>query len=220
MSDEKQNKFDLPEPCTGLHLKREHLPDERRGITWELVIGNKVDGVRLGKASLHKGAEYISAEVTTGEYEDGRLGELFVNTDQEGSFVRGVLDGYAILLSIALQYGIPLEEIVEKFLHMRFEPSGMTNDKSVPMATSFFDFIFRKIALRYLDEEKLEGLGIVDRRVSEEQNGRQERHSTGFSGAPLNEYKESESPIPKSIEVGSSEEAGEGDREDRIKKDR
>lgn len=189
--DEEQEAWNFPPPCTGVHLSRERLPDEREGVSWKLVIGNKVDGVKLGTASLHKGAEYISAVVTTGEYEDGRIGELFVTTDQEGSFVRGVLDGYAILFSIALQYGIPLEKIVEKFLHMRFEPSGMTNDKSVPMATSFFDFIFRKIALKYLDEETLEELGIADRSISEEIHAeRKERYSTGFSGTPLDERKE------------------------------
>jgi len=217
--EKEQQSWDFPPPCSGVHLKRENLPDERVGITWNLVIGNMADGVKLGHASLHKGAEYISAAVTTGEYEDGRVGELFVATDQEGSFVRGVLDGYAILLSIALQYGIPLEVIVEKFINMRFEPSGMTNDKSVPFAMSFFDLLFRKLALKYLDQETLDGLNIADRSATEEEeNGRKERHSTGFSGAPLNEYKET--PIPEGFESNGSKTADKRDREARKAEDR
>jgi hypothetical protein len=197
MSD--QHEWDFPPPCAGVHLERKHLPDERAGVTWTLVIGDE-RGVRLGKKSLHAGAEFIKAVVTTGEYDDGRLGELFVATDQEGSFVRGVLDGFAVLLSIALQYGIPLEKLVEKFQHVRFEPSGMTNDHSVPMATSFFDFLFKKLALQYLDEEQLEILGITDRDMREEENGREKRLTKGISGAPLNEKKDHESPIPKDLE--------------------
>ena len=222
MSDKKkdedqQEEWDFPPPCSAVHLSRERLPDERNGISWELVIGNKADGVKLGAASLHKGAEYISATVTTGEYDDGRIGELFVTTDQEGTFVRGVLDGYAILLSIALQYGIPLEIIVEKFISMRFEPSGMTNDKSVPFATSFFDFIFRKLALRYLDKETLDELRIFDRKVTPEEDNGQEKHSTRVSSTPLDERKES--PVPKGFKSDAVAETHEGDREDSIKED-
>jgi ribonucleoside-diphosphate reductase alpha chain len=112
-----------------------------------------------------------------------------------------------VLLSIALQYGIPLEKLVEKFQHVRFEPSGMTNDSSVPMATSFFDLLFKKLALKYLDEEKLETLGIEDRNTREDENGREERLTKGISGTPLNEKKDHESPIPEDFEGDEGKEA-------------
>jgi len=205
MSEENQEKLDFPPSCTGVHLERKHLPDERAGVTWTLIIGDE-SGVRLGRRSLHAGAEFIKAVVTTGEYEDGRLGELFVNPDQEGSFVRGVLDGFAVLLSISLQYGIPLEKIVEKFQHVRFEPSGMTNDHSVPFGTSFFDFLFKKLALQYLDEKQLEDLGIADRNIKEDDYVRKEKLTKGISGAPLNEKKKHKSPAPKDIDGNESQE--------------
>jgi hypothetical protein len=104
----------------------------------------------------------LKAFLTVSEFEDGALGETFVTPDKEGSFARGVMDGFATLLSIALQYGIPLEVIAKKFISGRFAPAGMTNDKSTPIATSFLDLMFRKLALRYLNEDTCAELGIVD----------------------------------------------------------
>jgi len=149
-------------------MTRQRLDDERNGVVWKLKLGD-LGGVQLGELVMPKKPVYIKAYINTGEYPDGSLGEVFIDPDKEGSFVSGVLDGFALLLSIALQYGVPLEVIVEKFLHQRFEPSGMTNDKSVPMATSFYDLMFRKLALRYLDKETQEMLGVIDRSVPEVQ---------------------------------------------------
>jgi ribonucleoside-diphosphate reductase alpha chain len=132
--------------------KKKILPDERSGTTWKLIIG-KYEPEK-------KDSNYIKAFVSSGEYSNGSLGEVRINLDKEGSTLKGLLDGFVMLLSIALQYGVPLEVIVEKFINVRFEPSGMTNDKNVPMASSFFDLLFRKIALRYLDKTKLKELDI------------------------------------------------------------
>jgi hypothetical protein len=203
--------------CTHPHLKRERLPDERIGKTWKVKIGDIEQGVQLGETITDQGPVYIKAYIRTGEYLDGSLGEVFISPDKEGSFMRGVLDGFALLLSIALQYGVPLDVIVEKFLHARFEPSGMTNDGAVPIATSFFDLMFRKLALQYLDKETLDDLGVADRSKTEGeeieggQNGtRKERHTTGLSGEPFNKAKESSSKPPETIEGGSGKEASEG----------
>jgi hypothetical protein len=76
--------------------------------------------------------------------------------------MRGLLDGFATMVSISVQFGVPLETIIRKFINTRFHPQGLTNDKQVPMATSIFDLICRKLALRYLNEEQLKDLGIED----------------------------------------------------------
>ncbi|MHC4298885.1 MAG: TSCPD domain-containing protein [Planctomycetota bacterium] len=181
--------------------ERYHLDNERSGTTWKLMIGDLM-GVQLGTENRPPPGRgyFVKAYINTGEYPDGDLGEVFISLDKEGSFARGVLDGFSLLLSIALQHGIPLESIAEKYLYMRFEPSGYTNDNAVPMASSFFDLVFRKLVLRYLDDEALERLGVEDYRkklekacvCQEEEDGEIEdkftsqRPSTGLSGEPFN----------------------------------
>lgn len=138
-------------------MNRKQLLPERKGITWKLIIGKPDKEFDSPDSSSH-----IKAFVSTGEYKDGTLGEVFITLDKEGSMLKGLLNGFSIILSVALQYGIPLEVIAKKFINMRFCPSGLTNDSSVPVATSFFDLLFRKLALKYLDKECLEELGIQD----------------------------------------------------------
>lgn len=181
---------------------RYRLEDERPGKTYKLVIGD-LQGVQMwtGKKPPQGQGYFIKAYVNTGEYPDGDLGEVFIMPDKEGTFTKGVLDGFALLLSIALQHGISLEDIAAKYLNMRFEPSGFTNDDSVPMASSFFDFMFRKLALEYLDEEALDRLGVKDRKKQKENicqedndgtledNFEIQRPTTGFSGEPFNRKK-------------------------------
>jgi hypothetical protein len=159
------------------------LPDERKALTWKLTIGvppkrplSAFDQCRCTCGGCKCQTEdpfdpsYVKAFITLGEFEDGDLGEIFVTPDKEGSFARGVMDGFATLLSIALQYGVPLEVVVKKFVNGRFAPAGMTNDKSTPIATSFLDLLFRKLSLRYLDEDTCAELGIVDRALLAEKD--------------------------------------------------
>lgn len=200
--------------CTRVHLRRECLPDERKGVTWKVKIGD-LGGVQLGETSMPAEGVYIKAYIRTGEYLDGELGEVFISPDKEGSFIQGVLDGFALLLSIALQYGVPLEKIIEKFMNIRFEPSGMTSDRAVPMATSFFDLMFKKLALRYLDSEICDELGIADRSKSEgEEDAEEEWQSSQgrptLSGAPFHEPKVQQSEAEEDVESGSDEEALSG----------
>ena len=192
------------EPVFRFEPDRYRLEDERFGKTWKLVIGDLL-GVQMGTEERPPPGRgyYVKAYVNTGEYPDGALGEVFITPDKEGSFAKGVLDGFALLLSIALQHGISLEDIAAKYLNMRFEPSGYTTDEAVPMASSFFDFMFRKLALEYLDDEALERLGVQDRTkhknhnctCQEENDGTLEdklevqRPTTGFSGEPFNHSK-------------------------------
>ena len=98
--------------------------------------------------------------VTVGEYEDGRPGEVFMKVAKQGSTLAGVMDAFSIGISIALQYGVPLEAFVSKFVNMRFEPAGLTDDADIRMAQSIMDYIFRRLALDYLPFEKRSALGI------------------------------------------------------------
>jgi ribonucleoside-diphosphate reductase alpha chain len=98
--------------------------------------------------------------ITTGEYPGDGVGELFVKLGKQGSTLSGLLDAFAISMSIGLQYGVPLEAYVSKFMNMRFEPAGMTDDDEVRFATSIVDFLARKVALEYLPYDKREALGI------------------------------------------------------------
>ena len=98
--------------------------------------------------------------ITAGEYPDDGIGEIFLKMSKQGSTLAGLMDAFSIAISVGLQYGVPLEDYVSKFINMRFEPSGMTNDPDVRFASSVMDLIFRRLAIEYLPEEKRAELGI------------------------------------------------------------
>lgn len=114
---------------------RRRLGDERPSITHKFSI------------SGHEG--YI----TVGMYEDGQPGEIFIVMAKEGTVVSGLMDSFATAISLALQYGVPLRVLVEKFIHTRFEPSGFTNNREIPIAKSVMDYIFRWLALKFLPQD-------------------------------------------------------------------
>jgi ribonucleoside-diphosphate reductase alpha chain len=122
---------------------RRKLPDERRSITHKFDIAG------------HEG--YITA----GMYEDGQPGEIFITMSKEGSTISGLMDSFATAISMALQYGVPLRVLVDKFSHMRFEPSGFTKNPDIPMAKSIMDYIFRWLATKFLDGDAQQEIGIV-----------------------------------------------------------
>ncbi len=124
--------------------KRHRMPRERQSITHKFSIGG------------HEG--YITA----GMYEDGTVGEIFLtDIGKEGSTLRGMMNSFATAISIALQYGVPLETLVRKFSYMRFEPEGMTSNPEIPFAKSMPDYIMRWLASRFLDVDLQEELGIL-----------------------------------------------------------
>jgi ribonucleoside-diphosphate reductase alpha chain len=128
--------------------KRRRMPRERQSITHKFSIGG------------HEG--YITA----GMYEDGSIGEIFLtDIGKEGSTLRGMMNSYATAISIALQYGVPLETLVRKFSYMRFEPEGMTSNPEIPFAKSMPDYIMRWLASRFLDVDLQEELGILTKEV-------------------------------------------------------
>ncbi|NNC17554.1 vitamin B12-dependent ribonucleotide reductase [Corallococcus exiguus] len=114
---------------------RRRLPDERQSITHKFSIGG------------HEG--YL----TVGMYEDGKPGELFVVMAKEGSVVSGLMDSFATSVSLALQYGVPLQVLADKFCHTRYEPSGFTGNPAIPIAKSITDYIFRWLSLKFLPTE-------------------------------------------------------------------
>jgi len=127
---------------------RRKMPRERQSLTHKFSVGG------------HEG--YITA----GLYEDGSVGEIFLtDIGKEGSTLRGMMNSFATAISIALQYGVPLETLVRKFSYMRFEPEGMTMNTEIPFAKSLPDYIMRWLASRFLDEEIQEELGIMTRAV-------------------------------------------------------
>ncbi|CAI7978894.1 Vitamin B12-dependent ribonucleotide reductase [Frankia sp. Hr75.2] len=114
--------------------------------------------------------------MTAGSYPDDGLGEVFIKMSKQGSTLAGVMDAFSIAVSIALQYGVPLEAYVSKFINMRFEPAGMTDDPDVRIAQSIMDYLFRRLALDYLTEEQRAELGILSasertRRLSDQAGG-------------------------------------------------
>jgi ribonucleoside-diphosphate reductase alpha chain len=121
---------------------RRHLPVERHSITHKFGIAG------------HEG--YL----TIGMYEDGAPGEIFIVMAKEGSTLSGVMDSFATTCSMALQYGVPLKILVDKFSHTRFEPSGFTSNPQVPYAKSVMDYIFRYLASKFLPVEEARSLGV------------------------------------------------------------
>jgi ribonucleoside-diphosphate reductase alpha chain len=99
--------------------------------------------------------------IHTGFYSDGGVGEIFIRMAKEGSTISGLMDTIATLTSIALQYGVPLEALVNKFIHVRFEPSGFTSNPDIPMAKSLTDYIFRYLGIRFLNTEQQEAAGLL-----------------------------------------------------------
>ncbi len=128
--------------ATGVVPRRRKLPDERQSITHKFDIGG------------HEG--YI----TVGLYEDGQPGELFLTMAKEGSTISGFADAFAQAISYALQYGVPLQDLVDKFSHVRFEPSGMTRNAEIRFAKSIVDYIFRWLAAKFLTQEAQYNAGV------------------------------------------------------------
>jgi ribonucleoside-diphosphate reductase alpha chain len=146
LSDAKAKKVDevvdvVAEALAG-HPVRRRLPKSRPSRTTSFAVA---------------GAE---GYLTAGSYENGELGEVFLKLGKQGSTLAGVMDAFSIAISIALQYGVPLEAFVSKFVNMRFEPAGMTDDPDIRISQSIMDYIFRRLALDHLSYDKREALGI------------------------------------------------------------
>ncbi len=133
--------------------KRFSMPDRRKGYIQKATIGDH-------KVYLH-----------TGEYEDGKIGEIFIDTSKEGELVKALMNNFAIAISLGLQYGVPLDEFVSAYVETKFEPSGKVhgNDR-ILSATSILDYIFRELAISYLNREDLAhtpSIGVTEKQTDE-----------------------------------------------------
>ena len=133
--------------------KRFSMPDRRKGYIQKATIGDH-------KVYLH-----------TGEYEDGKIGEIFIDTSKEGELVKALMNNFAIAISLGLQYGVPLDEFVSAFIGTKFEPSGKVkgNDR-ILSASSILDYIFRELAISYLNREDLAHTPSIALKESNEEN--------------------------------------------------
>src|SRR5438309_3820693 len=145
---EKEKKAVAAAPDVEYRAMRRKLPDERKAVTHKFDIAG------------HEG--YL----TVGLYEDGMPGELFVTMAKEGSTISGLMDAFATQTSYALQFGVPLKFMVDKFSHMRFEPSGFTKNREIPIAKSIVDYIYRWMASHFLPVEEQDEAGVIRREES------------------------------------------------------
>ena len=142
--------------------ERESMPDRRKGYTQKAVVGG------------HK------VYLRTGEYDDGRLGEIFIDMHKEGAALRSLINNFAIAVSLGLQYGVPLDEYVDAFTFTRFEPSGpVQGNDSIKYATSILDYVFRELAVSYLERFDLAHVDPSEARLRCARQGRRGRQARG-----------------------------------------
>ena len=137
------------DPVAAAVPERQRLPRTRTSHTYEFRVAD------------------CKGFATVGEYDDGRPGEIFIRVSKQGSTLAGVMDGFAMAVSHGLQYGVPLQSYVATFCGMRFEPAGMTDDPDIRIATSLMDYLFRRLAVEYLDADTRSDMGIytTDERI-------------------------------------------------------
>ena len=129
---------------------RTRMPDRRKGYIQKVTIGDH-------KVYLH-----------TGEYDDGKIGEIFIDTNKEGELVKALMNNFAIAISLGLQYGVPLDEFVDAFIETKFEPSGeIKGNDRILSASSILDYIFRELAISYLGREDLAHTPSINKPVND-----------------------------------------------------
>jgi ribonucleoside-diphosphate reductase alpha chain len=148
-SKKEEKKVEKVEPATAEPVRR-RLPKARRSMTFKFRVAD------------------TEGYLTAGEFPEGTVGEIFLRVAKQGSTLAGIMDAFAISISMGLQYGVPLSAYVKQFTSTRFEPSGMTDDPDLRIATSILDYVFRRLAVEYLSTEERHALGI---RTSGERQG-------------------------------------------------
>jgi ribonucleoside-diphosphate reductase alpha chain len=152
LSTNKEEKAGAAKAPVGTPYRR-RLPDERQAVTHKFSVGG------------HEG--YL----TVGLFEDGQPGEIFITMSKEGSTLSGLMDSFATMVSLSLQYGVPLRVLVNKFSHTRFEPSGVTNNRDIRFAKSIIDYIFRWMALKFLPAQDAQQFRVTELPGSKRANG-------------------------------------------------
>ena len=180
LSTSKEDKAGPAKGPSGTPYRR-RLPDERQAITHKFSVGG------------HEG--YI----TVGLFEDGTPGEIFITMSKEGSTLSGLMDCFATMVSLALQYGVPIKVLVNKFGHVRFEPSGVTNNKDVRFAKSIIDYIFRWMALKFLPAEEAQQFRVTEMPGSKPTNGA--NAASAPSAAPAVVYQAGATPAIHAVSI-------------------
>ncbi|MDQ4107971.1 MAG: vitamin B12-dependent ribonucleotide reductase, partial [Actinomycetota bacterium] len=200
MSADRKKTALLPEgePQTLPWSAKKRLPRSRPAITTSFRVGD------------------AEGYITAGSYPDDGLGEIFLKASKQGSTLSGILDAFSIAVSVGLQYGVPLEDYASKFINMKFEPSGMTDDADIRFASSIVDFVFRRLALDHLPPEKREALGIrsIEERKVEAAEKTAAAETTSAGGTTAAEeapIETSEGAVIRPIELLSSPTAKELD---------
>ena len=152
---QKQNQFisdnsNINKATTKNLNNRSKMPDRRKGYIQKVTIGSH-------KIYLH-----------TGEYDDGKVGEIFIDMNKEGELVKALMNNFAIAISLGLQYGVPLDEFVDAFIETKFEPSGeIKGNDRILSASSILDYIFRELAISYLDREDLAHTPLISKKPTD-----------------------------------------------------
>lgn len=162
-------------------VERKTLPAKRRGFTYKAKVGGQPMFLR------------------TGEYSDGTIGEIFIDMAKEGATMRSLLNSFAIAVSVGLQYGVPLEEFVDKFIFTRFEPSGVVEHPNIKTATSVLDFVFRALAYEYLDRDDL--VHVIDEERLHKSEEREPLSQIRITAAKPTVPKKEKQPAPAKLPV-------------------
>ena len=189
LSADKKKSAPAPEPTELAQPVRKRLPMSRPSRTTSFQVGD------------------AEGYITAGSYPDDGLGEIFLKTSKQGSTLSGIMDAFSIAISLGLQYGVPLETYVSKFINMKFEPSGMTNDPDIRFASSIVDYVFRRLALDHLAPDQRDALGvhsIEERKVSAVAEAAEKMGAVAPEPeAPVVERATVEVPVPEPIELGA-----------------
>ena len=167
--------------------ERKRLPRQRKATTRSFSVAN------------------LEGYITVGEYDNGTPGEIFLRVAKQGSTLAGILDALSIAISLGLQYGVPLEVFIRHFINTRFEPSGMTNDSDLRIASSVIDYIFRRIALDYLPEDVREELGVysVKERIAMVDNVNNNSDNNNVNSLSLSNTNQKLTDAPLCLYCGS-----------------
>jgi ribonucleoside-diphosphate reductase alpha chain len=174
----------VPEPAELAQPVRKRLPRSRPSITTKFEVGD------------------AEGYITASTYPDDGIGEIFLKSSKQGSTLAGITDAFSIAVSIGLQYGVPLETYVAKFINMKFEPSGMTNDPDIRFASSIVDYVFRRLAIDHLPKETREGLGIRSVDERKETAAAEAAERMGVAIDPPASPAEADAAAPRAIELG------------------
>jgi ribonucleoside-diphosphate reductase alpha chain len=185
--DKEETKKDNVIELRERRAVRVKLPDTRDSVTHKFSIAG------------HEG--YL----TVGLYADGKPGEIFLRMAKEGSTISGLMDTIATMTSIALQYGVPLKALTDKFSHTRFEPAGFTNNPEIPMAKSVTDYVFRYLANRFLQEEVI---AVDEQETDAEPTGLAEIRRVAISGGSADRAKGERSTFVNQADAPTCTECG------------